>query len=208
MTKLIFVRHGESEYNSAKRFTGQKDIALTALGEKQAQLTCAFVMEHYKIDCIYSSDLSRAVKTIQPIADALDLPIHTDARFREVHLGDWTDRYIDEIKSEEEQAYLAYRNGAPAPNGESFVQMQERVLAGATEIAKANDGKTVAVASHGGAIRALLVKLQNVDIGGVSAVSNGSVSEVFYENGVWTLGKISQDAHMKEFYSAADAFTN
>ena len=208
MTKLIFVRHGESEYNRIKRFTGQKDIPLTSLGEKQAELTCAFVLSHYKIDVLYSSDLSRAVRTIQPIADALGLPIHTDARLREVHLGRWTDAYIDDVKNSERSAYLAYRAGAPAPEGESFAQMQDRVLQAATEIAKANDGKTVAVASHGGAIRALLAKLLNADMGGVSTISNGSVSEIFYEKGVWTLGKLSQDEHMQEFYSAQDAFTN
>jgi broad specificity phosphatase PhoE len=208
MTKLIFVRHGESEYNRIKRFTGQKDIPLTSLGEKQAERTCAFVMKNYKIDALYSSDLSRAIQTIQPIADALGLPIDTDSRLREIHLGRWTDAYIDDVKNRERSAYLAYREGAPAPEGESFAQMQARVLQAATEIAKANDGKTVAVASHGGAIRALLAKLQNTGIGGVATISNGSVSEVFFEHGVWTLGKLSQDAHMQEFYSAQDAFTN
>lgn len=89
MTKLLFVRHGESIYNNASKFTGQKDIPLTELGEKQAEVTGKFLWENYPIDAVYSSDLSRAVNTAKPLADKLGLPIHTDPRFREIDLGEW-----------------------------------------------------------------------------------------------------------------------
>ena len=208
MTTLLFVRHGESAYNNLKKFTGQKDIPLTALGEKQAEVTSEFLLKNYEIDEVYSSDLSRAVATVQAVADATQKTVKTDARFREVHLGRWTDMYIADVKEKDADAYLRYRQGEAAPGGESFKQMQNRVFEGALEVAKANLEKTVVIASHGGAIRSFLMKVTETQEIKMPIVSNASVTEVFFDGENFTLGKTAQDEHLREIYSAQDAFAN
>lgn len=208
MTKLLFVRHGESIYNNEKRFTGQKDIALTELGMRQAQVTGAFLLKNYTIDVIYSSDLSRAVCTAKPVADALGLEIHTDPRFREVNLGDWTDEYIAVVKTQRAEEYARYCQGEAAPGGESRAQLRDRVYEAALEIAKQNPHKTVLITAHGGSIRALLAKIGQETNVQVPISSNASVSEVLFDGERFALGQVGMDAHLKELYSMQDEFLN
>ena len=80
MTRLILIRHGESEYNLIRRYTGQSDIDLTDKGRLQASITGEYILANYKIDEIWSSDLRRAIDTARPIAEPLGLPIKTDKR--------------------------------------------------------------------------------------------------------------------------------
>ena len=99
MTELIFVRHGESESNERGLFTGQADVSLSGLGEKQATALKNFILKEYTVDAVYSSDLKRARDTVLPIAKALHLPVQTNARLREIYGGLWEEcpiRYIAE----------------------------------------------------------------------------------------------------------------
>ena len=71
--RLIVVRHGETLYNIQNRITGQSDVPLSPLGERQAELVGAY-LAHEKIDLIVSSDLQRARVTAQAIALSHNLP--------------------------------------------------------------------------------------------------------------------------------------
>ena len=75
MTTILIVRHGFSESNKLKTFTGHIDAPLSDVGVEQARLTCEYIEKNYIIDNIYSSDLSRAVNTLKPLADALGIEI-------------------------------------------------------------------------------------------------------------------------------------
>ena len=63
MTRLLFVRHGQSEANLEGVFAGQIDPALTELGYRQAECTAEFIAKTYSVDAVYSSDLQRAYHT-------------------------------------------------------------------------------------------------------------------------------------------------
>ena len=68
MTKLLIVRHGYSTSNVHKTFTGHIDSPLSEVGFKQAEKVSAYLNENYKVDENYSSDLSRAIDTVMPLA--------------------------------------------------------------------------------------------------------------------------------------------
>ncbi|MEY4737458.1 MAG: hypothetical protein RL302_1777, partial [Pseudomonadota bacterium] len=88
-TRIIAVRHGETDWNVATRIQGQLDIALNDQGRWQAQRVAQALAEE-ALDAVYSSDLARAYATAQAIAaaqPALDAPVQTDTGLRERGLG-------------------------------------------------------------------------------------------------------------------------
>lgn len=181
------VRHGYSVSNFNKTFTGQLEAPLTEVGLKQAQRVCQHIFENYKIDAIYSSDLSRAVNTIQPLADLTGLPIKTDKDLREVYAGDWQGKKFLELENlypEDYAKWKAYDKDMRPTNGESMYELQQRAIRIVTEIAKENPDKTVVVATHGGVIKALRGYLMGLTIekfGEIPYATNASVMEVGFD---------------------------
>ena len=95
MTRILLVRHGESEWNATRRWQGQADPPLTDLGRTQAAHAAAALGA---VDAIVTSDLQRASATAQVIADALglDAPM-IDPRLRERDAGEWSGLTREEI---------------------------------------------------------------------------------------------------------------
>lgn len=184
MTRFIILRHGLSEYNKARRFQGHLDIPLHAIGLEQAEASAKYVLEHYKVDRVYSSDLSRAAQTARPIADALGLPLELDARLREIDMGLWQGLGFEEAIArfpETERIRKECLGMLRYDGGESYGDVMARARACADEIAARNEGKTVVLASHGGTIRALFSSWLGygpMEMVRVPIVPNASVSVV------------------------------
>ena len=190
MVRLVIVRHGYSLYNKEKRFTGQADIPLTEIGIEEARLTADYVLKQYQIDAIYSSDLSRAVDTAKPIAEALGLPIHTTDQLRELNVGVWQDMLFEDVYTDYYKEYQYYKEhpdqGRAGVNGECFTELQKRALSAIAQIVAENEGKTVLVTSHGGTIRSLRCAWMGIalkDMYTIAHVPNASVTEVIFEEG-------------------------
>ena len=187
MVRFIIVRHGYSVFNKERKFTGQIDAPLDERGIEQAKRNAEYVLANYKIDCIYSSDLSRAYNTVKPVADALGLPIIPTKELRELYIGEWEGRSIAEVKQEDPEALAFYRKRIPescTPGGETRLQLRERVTGIMAKIAAENDGKTVLIGSHGGAIRALCCAWMGYaieEIDKVPDLNNASVTVVSYD---------------------------
>ena len=75
MTRLIVIRHGFSQNNAVRRFTGQADVPLSDIGREQALCVADYLTKNEQIDAIYASDLSRAVDTVAPTAGRLGLSV-------------------------------------------------------------------------------------------------------------------------------------
>lgn len=153
MTRLLLVRHGQSEWNASSRLQGQADIELSARGRAQADALRLFI-QSLDICRTISSDLKRAVET----AERIGAPSITQMKgLREIDVGDWTGQSIPDLIIRDEAAYLGWRAGTHAPpKGESwegFVARTSRVVLG--ELARA-PAKNLLVVCHGGVIRALL----------------------------------------------------
>ena len=187
MVKFVIVRHGYSIFNKERRFTGQIDAPLDERGVKQAACNAQYILKNYKIDCIYSSDLCRAYNTVKPVADAHGLPIVPTKGLRELFVGEWEGLCIDEVKKEDPEALAFYRKRIPeacTPGGETRLQLRERLTRVMAEIAAENDGKTVLIGSHGGAIRALCCAWQGYPIEEIDRVpdlGNASITVVNYD---------------------------
>jgi len=204
MTHLIITRHGYSEYNKSRTYTGQLDIALTDLGLRQAVRTAEYVAEIYKIDAVYSSDLKRAMSTAAPLADLLGLKVVKEPLIREIYGGLWQSLTFSEIDARFHEDYRLYKKTiglARCTGGESLAELQARVLEGMKKIAEENEGKTVFVATHGG----VLLTLSSLWMGyplermhETPPATNSSITEVDYESGEFKIVKYSYDDHLGE----------
>ena len=149
--RLLLVRHGESEWNAARRLQGQADIALSERGREQARRLRPLI-EGLAPDLCVSSDLARAAETARLLgAERARL---TPA-LREIDVGRWTGEAIAEIVSREPEAYAGWRAGTHAPEGgETWAAFRARA---AQAVAAAAQGRRhLLVVCHGGVIRALL----------------------------------------------------
>ncbi|MBQ8868130.1 MAG: histidine phosphatase family protein [Oscillospiraceae bacterium] len=205
MVRFVIVRHGFSEGNREKRFSGQMDVPLDAAGKKQAQSVAKYVCDNFKIDAIYSSDLIRAYDTAKPCAEALGLEINTCKELREVDVGAFTGVLIEEVKVRFKEAFENYRQNpgiAQFPDGESYGDMLKRALSAIEKIAAENDGKTVLIATHGGVVRVLRAHWLGIsleDIGAVPHVPNASVTVAeYFDADHVNLTQIGYTDHLEE----------
>lgn len=158
MTRLIFIRHGQSVANEEGRFAGQTNVPLTELGKAQAKYAAEYITKREKIDKIYSSDLQRAHNTALPVSEITGIPINDAKELREICAGIWEGRLANEIEVEYEKEFQTWRKdyaNARLPGGESVQEVYERVVPFVKQIAKENDGLTLLFASHASPIRAV-----------------------------------------------------
>ena len=160
MTRILIVRHGQTNYNVLGRYQGQLDTPLNETGINQSNaLKERILKSKLHIDEIWSSDLQRVRNTVTPIAETLSLPLHLHAGLREVNVGDFTDKpttLVKEIYKEHLEEMNKNWKDAAYPNGESNADVRERIHKTVCEIAEKNDGKTVLIASHGGTMHCLV----------------------------------------------------
>ncbi|MBE7043330.1 MAG: histidine phosphatase family protein [Ruminococcaceae bacterium] len=202
MVRFLIVRHGFSSLNKEKRFTGQLDIPLDEIGIEQADCIAKYVLEHFQVDSVYASDLSRAFHTVRPVANALHIPVIKRTDLRELYLGSWQGQLIENIKKEcgnHFSDYITYPTKKVFHGGERYVDLMNRAKKAMNEIAAENEGKTVLVGTHGGFIRALRCAWQQLppdDLKEVVPVSNASLTEVRYQDGKAEFLKVGFDEYL------------
>ena len=164
MSRWIFLRHGESEANRDRVFSGHQDVPLTAKGESQAReagLKIEQALGGQPLDRVLSSDLQRAVRTAELAIQAANLlhPIQQTEALRERNLGDWQGQSIDELKAQGSRSVLHQWTGR-APGGESLAELAHRSL---TFLAPLDDKPATLLVGHGGLIRVLLGLLDGTE---------------------------------------------
>ena len=208
MTKLLIIRHGQSEANLQGVFVGHTNSPLSALGKRQAEVTADYVVSNFHIDAVYASDLERAFYTGKAVADRLGLVPHADSGMREIFAGDWETVKFDTLSTEYGEPYQLWLRDiglAQCPNGESTAQLQSRIVATLRRIAEENDGKTVVVATHATPIRTFMHHCSGLPLSemkNIPWVSNASVTTVHYENGVFNIVTPGYDAHLGDMRTA------
>ena len=206
-TVIIMVRHGFSSSNEKHTFTGSMESPLTETGRKQAEMAAEY-LEKYKIDKIYSSDLSRAYDTAVPIAKSHNLEIIKNKKLREIDAGDWENRKFSDLAVTYKAQYDLWLSdiGKCCPeNGETVEEFYNRIKTEAYKIAEENKGKTVCLATHATPIRVMKCEAVKAYLNGMKDVKwspNASISIFEYENGELTLTHDGITEHLGEFVTA------
>ena len=167
MTRLLLVRHGETELNSAERYWGHSDVKLSALGIRQAEgLRDRLAAE--QIDAIYSSDLKRALVTAKTIASGRQLAVITCAELREINFGRIEGLNFEEISQLFPEFAAKWRLqrdiNLEFPGGESFNELNSRVSSFADRLRKHTDDEAVLVVAHAGVLRTLICQLMGIEL--------------------------------------------
>lgn len=203
MTNIYLIRHAQAEGNLYRIVQGHFNSYITEKGRKQIDA----LAERFKdvhLDALYSSDLRRTLETAGAITRYHALEIHKTERLREINLGICEGMSFGQMY-EYDPEQMNYFNNDPerwrAEGAESFAECAERMVSVLTQIAEENDGKTVAVVSHGMAIRGFLARILGVkseDIRSLPHGDNTSVACLCYESGSFRVEYYNDNSHLDE----------
>lgn len=201
-TRIIAVRHGETDWNVDARIQGQLDIGLNNKGIWQAQ-RAARALADESLDAVYSSDLSRASATAQAIADLASQPltVQTHTGLRERAFGKFEGQTYTAISEQWPEEARLWRTRDPdfAPEGgENPVQVLTRVAQTVNEIASNHLGGQIVLVSHGGVIDMLyrLATQQSVSAPRTWALGNAAINRLLWTPEGLTLVGWSDTRHL------------
>jgi broad specificity phosphatase PhoE len=181
-TRVVLVRHAETEESARGRCYGRLDVQLSPLGLRQAQALAASLAD-IALAAVYASRLSRALDTARPIAAAQGLEPVVLAALGELDFGEVEGLSYDEIEAERPELFRAWMDD-PArvifPGGESLADLRARVLPALAELRARHDREAVAVVAHGGVVRVVLAEALGLEDGALFRLDQaaGGVSVV------------------------------
>jgi 2,3-bisphosphoglycerate-dependent phosphoglycerate mutase len=201
-TRILLVRHGETDWNAAGRIQGHSDTPLNAAGRQQAQ-RAAQRLALEPVRALYCSDLARAFETATIIGEPLGLTVVTSPRLRERQYGAWEGLTAAEIQARYPEQFVMWRarftDFAP-PQGESIRQLVTRALAELQTIARRHLNEIVVVVTHGGFCYALI----NHILGGVNGdrreftIGNASIHTLEVTGDQWVVISMNETAHLQD----------
>lgn len=203
MVKVVFIRHGQTEWNVAGRYQGQSDVALSKQGIEQAKK----LAENFPvaaIDAVYSSDLKRARVTAEKVAEKFGLLVQTDPAFRELSFGDWEGLTYEQIAGSWADAmenFFKRPDILQIPHGESFLAVHQRAMKRLRELLEKHEGQTIALVAHGAVLRTMLADALHMPLRYLWSIRqfNTAVNIVRYDAGENpTVELLNSTAHLGE----------
>ena len=203
MTEIYLIRHTQTEGNRFRMFQGFWDGEVSRRGFRQIE-ALAQRFADIPVDAVYSSDLTRAMLTAEAAARRDRLPIRTDRALRELDIGPWEKQFYGNIAYE--TPALTDRFMYDAENwylegAETFGQVRVRALRELEKIARENDGKTVAVVSHGVTIRCMLSGITGIPLSDVERLPifrNTAVSKLLWDGQRFSTVFLNDDSHVPD----------
>ena len=203
MTTIYLIRHAEADGNLYRRAHGWYNSVITDRGYRQiAALAARFADVHF--DAVYSSDRLRTMTTAMSVYKTHGLPLVTTPRLREIGIGAWEDHPWAELERTDGARLAQFNTDAQnwyVEGGERLIEVRERMLGALREIAEAHPNGTVAVFSHGMAIRLTVGTLQGLtlhEIDGTGHAENTAVSCLTCENGAFHVAYRDDASHLSD----------
>lgn len=154
-TLVLLVRHGQTPTTGSTLPGRAKGLHLADTGRAQAEAVAARIGALSNVDAVYASPLERTRETAAPIGRAVGQRVRVDKGLLECEFGEWTGRKLSELnKLPEWQTVQRYPSGFRFPGGESFSEMQQRMVATLDRLGAAHRGKAVVLVSHADPIKA------------------------------------------------------
>ncbi len=200
MTRILLVRHGETEWNHRKLIQGHTDTQLSQKGRIQAR-QLARGLAGQDISCIYCSDLLRAQETADIIGSFLGLAIQTTPLLREMKFGKWEGLSLSQVEEYYPVEYRAYFEDpvhARPPGGESFGDVARRCHGFLRWVIQHHSGDKVLLVAHGGAVKAIVCVVLGLDLSYRYrlVLDNTAVSELEFQGEEGRLIRWNDTSHL------------
>lgn len=200
MTQFILIRHGETVWNTERRMQGQQDSPLTPRGLWQAE-QLGLRLQQESIHALYASDLPRAYRTAQAIADVTGHAIVMDERLRERHFGVFEGMTYADMVTTHPQIYQQFKARDPnyaVPGGESPAAFDQRIRATLEEIGARHPEQTVAIVTHGLVLDIAYRVAQGLDLFAERPVPlvNASLNWFDWDGERWHAGRWGDADHL------------
>ena len=180
---LILVRHGQTDWNVSARYMGWLDEGLNGEGVRQAE-RLARRLDRWPISAVYSSPLSRALRTAEIIAGPHSLPVQTVPELGEMRIGDWEGMFAGDIAARYPDLWKTWR-ASPGdfrmPRGESLGEVRERAAAAFGRIMDGAEGAMVLAVTHDVVVRLLAAHCLGVSTGIYRRLEVGNASMTIIE---------------------------
>lgn len=166
-TRVFLIRHGETLWNQEQRCQGFTDVALSEKGLDQAERLGRYLAKTVRLNAVYSSDLIRARKTAEIIAQKQGLEVQVDPRLRELNQGELEGKNLMSMLENYPgllEKWMKEPKEVVMPGGESLVQLQARAWSAFSEILERNEGGTLAIIGHNLCNTTILLKLLDMDL--------------------------------------------
>lgn len=166
VTRILAVRHGETDWNRVTRIQGHTDIDLNPKGLEQADHLAAALRDE-PLAAIYTSDLSRARATAEAVARVKGMTVQPVTGLRERHFGRFEGLTWDEIETHHPEEALAWRKRHPEfapPGGESLLTLQARIVPTVQALAERHAGEQIMIVAHGGVLDILYRAATRLDL--------------------------------------------
>lgn len=199
-TRIVAIRHGETDWNVGARIQGHTDIALNDTGRWQArQVARSLVDEPFA--AVYSSDLTRAAATAAALAEAIGLPVRTHTGLRERAFGAFEGRSFAEIERDWPEQAMRWRQRDPRfgpEGGEALADFFERCVGTVLALADRHPGEQIAIVSHGGVLDCLYRAAARIDLQAPRTwqVSNAGINRLLYSASALTLVGWADTGHL------------
>jgi probable phosphoglycerate mutase len=182
-TLVLLVRHGNTP-TTGKTLPGRaKGLHLSDAGRRQAEQVSTRLATVADISALYSSPLERARETAAPTGKLLGRAVHVHRGLLECDFGEWTGRTLRTLmKLPEWSTVQRYPSGFRFPGGESFTEMQTRMVSTLADIVAAHPGEVVTCFSHADPIKAAVAHAlgTHLDLFQRIAISTCSITAVLY----------------------------
>jgi probable phosphoglycerate mutase len=200
-TRLLLLRHGQTELSVQRRYSGRGNPALTELGRRQADAAARYLAQRGGISAVFASPLQRAYDTAAAAAKALGLDVTVDDDLIETDFGSWEGLTFAEAGERDPELHGRWLRdtGTAPPGGESFDAVADRVSRVRDRIVAAHQGTTVLVVSHVTPIKMLLREALDAGPGVLYRLhldlASLSIAE-FYSDGASSVRLVNQTAYL------------
>jgi broad specificity phosphatase PhoE len=185
--RLVLLRHGRTAWNAAGRYQGHEDVDLSEEGLAQAQAVAPAIAAMSPV-ALWSSDLSRAATTAARVGEACALPVTTDPRLRERHVGVFVGMTLEQIRASHPAEAGEFFAGAGPLDTESEREVEGRMTEALRDLGRIVGAHgTVVAISHGWAIRMAVTSLVGASPTALHGLDNCGWAELVQRGDRWSL---------------------